>query len=363
VWHDVHSGNRTDDMVHRSTIDALRAIVGRAEFIYVADCKLCTVDNPRHLARYGGQFVTVMPRTWKEDQEFCTRLRERGIRWHLILRMRNHRHKDGPPDVYSSCAGTYTTADGYRIIWVRSSQKAVEDAQARERRLAQTQAALRELSDKLPRRRDRSRRGIQRAVAKILRDTGTQLFLRVRVQGRIEQRRHYLQRGRPTATTPMELERHTTYTLNVHRDRQALARERRTDGVFPLVINLATAPKREVLSMYKFQPYLEKRFSLAKTDLEIAPVYLKKPRRAAGLLHAYFIALVVASLIEREVRNGMRRRKLKNLLLLPENRPTATPTCPRVLEAFRDLRWYEVELNGGGDGVSDGALTTPTHAS
>ncbi len=346
VWHDVHSGNRTDDTVHRSTVDALRAIVGRAEFIYVADCKLCTVDNLRHLAAYGGQFVTVMPRTWKEDQQFRGHLREQGIRWHPILRVRNHRRKDGPPDIFASCAGTYMTADGYRIIWVRSSQKAADDAQARERRLAQAQAALRELSEKLPRRRDRTRRGVQRAVAKILRDTGTQPFLRVTIQRHVEQRRHYLQRGRPTAATPVEVARHTTYTLDARRDGQALARERRTDGVFPLVTNLAKASKREVLAMYKFQPYVERRFTLLKTDLEIAPVYLKKPRRAAGLLHAYFIALVVASLLEREVRNGMRRRGLKTLLLLPEHRPTPTPTCPRILEAFRDVRWYEVELRG-----------------
>jgi len=348
VWHDVHSGNRTDDTVHRGTVDALRAIVGRTEFIYVADCKLCTQDNLRHIAAYGGQFVTVMPRTWKEDQQFRARLREQGIRWHPILRVPNRRRKDGPPDIFASCAGAYTTTttDGYRIVWVRSSQKAAEDAQARERRLAQAQAAFRELNAKLPRRRDRTRRGIQHAAAGILRDTDTRPFLQVTIKSNVEHRRHYLQRGRPTTETPVQVERRTTYTLDVRRDGQALARERRTDGVFPLVTNLATASKREVLSIYKFQPYVEKRFSLLKTDLEIAPVYLKKPRRAAGLLHAYFIALVVASLIEREVRNGMRRRNLKTLALLPEHRPTPTPTCPRILEAFRDVRWYEVELKG-----------------
>lgn len=346
VWHDVFSGNRTDDTVHRSTVDALRAIVGRAEFIYVADCKLCTVDNLRHITAYGGQFVTVMPRTWKEDQQFRTRLRAQGIRWHPILTIPNRRRKADPPDVFSSCAGSYATADGYRIIWVRSSQKAADDAQARERRLAQAQAALRELTEKLPRRRDHTRPAIQRAVDKILRETDTQRFLQVTLQRQVEQRRHYECRGRPTAHTPVQVDRHVTYTLEVQRDTPALARERRVDGVFPLVTNLAKAPKREVLSIYKFQPYVERRFALVKTDLEIAPVYLKKPRRAAGLLHAYFIALAVASLMEREVRNGMQRRNIKALNLLPEHRGTPTPTWPRILEAFRDVRWYEVELKG-----------------
>jgi len=346
VWHDVFSGNRTDDSVHRSTVDTLRALVGRAEFIYVADCKLCTVDNLRHIAQYGGQFVTVMPRTWKEDQQFRTRLREQGMRWHPILTIPNRRRKDDPPDVYSSCAGPYATTDGYRIIWVRSSQKAVEDLRTRERHLAQAQAALRELKDKLPRRRDRTRRGIQRAVATILRETDTRRFLQVTLQRQVAQRRHYGRRGRPTADTPATVERHVTYTLDVRRDAAALARERRVDGVFPLVTNLATTPKREVLSMYKFQPYVERRFALVKSDLEIAPVYLKKPRRAAGLLHAYFIALAVASLIEREVRNSMQCREIEALALLPEHRDTPTPTWPRILEAFRDVRWYEVEHNG-----------------
>jgi transposase len=346
VWHEVYSGNRTDDTVHRSTVDALRALLGRTEFIYVADCKLCTVDNLRHIAAYGGQFVTMMPRTWKEDQPFRVRLREQGVRWHPILRLPNHRRKDGPPDVFRSCAGAYTTADGYRIIWVRSSQKAAEDALVRQRRLAQAQAALRELEEKLPRRRDRTPRAIRHAVARILRHTGTRPFLQVTVRPSVQLRRHYLRRGRPTAATPVRVEKRITYTLEVRRDTQALARERRTDGVFPLVTNLAQAPKREVLSIYKFQPYVEKRFSLLKTDLEIAPVYLKKPRRAAGLIHAYFIALAVASLIERQVRTGMRRRGLKTLPLLPEDRSTATPTCPRILEAFRDVRWYEVEHTG-----------------
>ena len=346
VWHDVFSGNRTDDTVHRSTVDALRVIVGRAEFIYVADCKLCTVDNLRHIAQYGGQFVTVMPRTWKEDQQFRARLREQGVRWHPILMTPNHRRTTDPPDVYSSCAGPSATADGYRIIWVRSAQKALEDARTRERHLAQAQAALRELNDKLPRRRDRTRRGIQRAVTKILRETDTQCFLQVTLQRHLVQRRHYGRRGRPTAATPVALERHVTYTFDVRRNGPALARERRVDGVFPLVTNLAKTPKREVLSMYKFQPYVERRFALVKTDLEIAPVYLQKPRRAAGLLHAYFIALAVASLIEREVRNGMERRDIEALNLLPEHRSTSTPTWPRILEAFRDVRWYEVEHKG-----------------
>jgi len=35
--HEVHSGNRTDDTLHRSNVDSLRQLLGRDDFIYVAD--------------------------------------------------------------------------------------------------------------------------------------------------------------------------------------------------------------------------------------------------------------------------------------------------------------------------------------
>ena len=124
----------------------------------------------------------------------------------------------------------------------------------------------------------------------------------------------------------------------------AIAAEARTDGVFPLITNLESRySKRKILDIYKYQPYVEKRFALLKSELGVAPVYLKKPQRVAGLVHAYFIAMMVAALIERSVRQGMRRENIESLPLLREGRHTSTPTAPRILEAFRDAVWHEFE--------------------
>ncbi|MEA3292778.1 MAG: hypothetical protein U9Q71_10825, partial [Pseudomonadota bacterium] len=40
--HKVYSGNRTDDTTHIETWNTLRKITPSADFLYVADCKLCT---------------------------------------------------------------------------------------------------------------------------------------------------------------------------------------------------------------------------------------------------------------------------------------------------------------------------------
>jgi transposase len=127
-----------------------------------------------------------------------------------------------------------------------------------------------------------------------------------------------------------------------------LQAEARTDGVFPLVTNLnpKEAPRKEILLIYKYQPYVEKRHALFKSELEVAPVYLKKPLRAAGLVHAVFLAMMLDALIERKVRRGMKREGIDALAILPEGRLSKTPTTARILEMFSDVSWYEFERGG-----------------
>jgi len=341
LHHQVHSGNKSDDSVHQGNLEDLRRILGRDDFTYVADSKLCTANNLKHLVSYGGTFVTVMPRTWGEDKRFRKTLREGKTRWKEILRIPNRRRKDDPPDIFSTCVGLAQTESGYRLIWIRSSQKARDDRLYREGQLQRAEAELSELELKLNRRRLRSGPAIRRAVKEILKHLGVRDFLQVQLKERTQLIPRHLKRGRPRATDPVRMVKRRTWTLDIRRDSQALAREKRTDGVFPLITNLKTRSKREILLMYKYQPYVEKRFSGLKTDLEIAPVYLKTPLRAAALVHAYFFALVAGSLIERELRQAMTREGIEAMPLLPEGRMTKTPTCPRILETFNGVAWQE----------------------
>ncbi len=63
-------GNVSDSRTPIETWNALRAVAGRADFLYVADSKLCSRENMDYIERAGGRMVTVMPRTRLEDQEF-----------------------------------------------------------------------------------------------------------------------------------------------------------------------------------------------------------------------------------------------------------------------------------------------------
>ena len=68
------SGNTSDDTTHQQTWDVLCQLVGRSDFLYVADCKLASTGNMNYIACQQGYFITVLPRTRKEDQQFRQRL-------------------------------------------------------------------------------------------------------------------------------------------------------------------------------------------------------------------------------------------------------------------------------------------------
>ncbi len=60
-------GNTNDDPTHVRIWDGLVSLLGRTDFLYVADSKLCTRDAMSHIHRHHGRFVTVLPRTRSED--------------------------------------------------------------------------------------------------------------------------------------------------------------------------------------------------------------------------------------------------------------------------------------------------------
>jgi transposase len=69
------SGNTVDDRTHIATWDLLHELIGRADFLYVADCKLASSEDLRHIATRGGRFVTALPRGRSEDVASRRRLR------------------------------------------------------------------------------------------------------------------------------------------------------------------------------------------------------------------------------------------------------------------------------------------------
>lgn len=346
--HGVFSGNRTDDTIHRDNFDGLRSLLERDDFIYVADSKLCTKENLEHIDSHGGRFVTILPKTRKEDTGFREKLRYKAARWRPILTVEAPQSGPAALERYSTCPGPRKTEDGFRLIWIRSSVKQQQDLDKRKKRLEKAKAELSDLADRLNKRSLKTKRQIKAAADVILDKHDCEHFLRVSLIPSVVTTYKRLKPGRPKAGDEKKRVSKTVYALQVKEDAVRLRQERNTDGVFPLVTNLTTKESKaaDVLQMYRYQPHLERRFQNLKTEYAVAPVYLKKPSRVVGILHVYFLALTVAALIEREIRRRMNEEEIEALPIYPEERECTAPSCPRLLELFSQVSWYR-HTSGG----------------
>lgn len=342
------SGNVTDDQTHRETWDLLCQLVGRPDFLYVADCKLATTENLNYVDRRGGRFVTVLPRTRKEDVEFRRRLVEqpKTVSWELVEEVRD---EEGLLlDRISQCRAGAASAEGYRLIWFHSTRKAEVDAASRSRVIDRALKELGELRERLasPKTRFRLRAKVEEAVAEVLASCGAEPWVRVEIQEQEEAVYKQSTRGRPTKTTQYVKEVRNRFELKFEMDAVRVAEAEKSDGVFPLVSNAHELLAAELLKAYKRQSQVEKRFSQFKTDYAVAPVYLKEVSRIQALLVVYFFVLLVQTLLERELREGMRREGVEFLPLYPEGRDCRRPTTRRVIDVFEPVQRHELSCEG-----------------
>jgi len=346
IHHKVYSGNRTDDTTHIETWTTLCAITGARDFLYVADSKLCTDRQLHHLVSHGGRAVTIVPETWSEVAEFKAKLRTARKARHEIWR----RPKPNDPEqmeYFSVYAGRHRSHKrGYRIHWIHSSEKRKRDRIARFERLAKAEQALMELTGRLNTRKLKSRAAIEAAVEKILTEHEVAGLLRTTIGTSREGYRVQVGRGRPGPHTQYEERVREIYTLTWLREPEALKREARADGVFPLLCTDATLTAKEVLQAYKYQPRLEKRFAQFKSIHNAAPLLFKKVERIEANAFLFFIALMLQSLMEREVRNKMSEQGLQALALYPEERPANRPTTNKILDRFERVSTYSIVEDG-----------------
>jgi transposase len=122
VYFSSASGNTVDDGTHIGTWNLLYELIGHADFLYMADCKLASRENLSHIATRGGRFVTVLPRGRSEDVAFRQRLRATPsvLTWTLLYALADdHGHV---VDELSVCGDDQVHSGGYRLLWYRSSR-------------------------------------------------------------------------------------------------------------------------------------------------------------------------------------------------------------------------------------------------
>ncbi len=349
IHYKTYDGNVTDDKTHIQTWETLRRLTGKSNFIYVADCKLCTREQMEHIAGEGGLFITILPKTRSEQKWFQEWAQTTNLPWQEIYRAPNHRRPHSDEEfVYNGFESPLPSKEGYRIIWILSSQKQSDDQDKRQKKIKKTIDALDKLKQKIGRRKLRTKEQIMEAVASILELNNSQQYFSWHIIS--EDITEYKQngKGRPGKNTKYIQHNKSMYNFVAMPNQEAIQNESRFDGIFPLITNIPATKLSlsEILAKYKYQPFVEKRFAQLKSVYDVAPVELKARHRVEALMFIYFIVLILNALIEREARRNMKKMGLKTIPLYPEDRVCRMPTTEKILEIFHNQRRQVLKCNG-----------------
>lgn len=346
VAYRVEAGNTNDDVTHIPTWDELVALLGRVDFLYVADCKLASADAMGHINAHGGRFVTILPANRREVTRFAEWIQDHAPDWTEAAR-RPGRRLDDPPEIWRTFESPVGSDGGFRIIWVHSATKAANDAATRARRIEAGTAAIEDLAGRLagPRCRYKTLVAVEEAAARALSDAAAERWIDITVNPLAAETFRQDKRGRPGADTRYRKTTTERFRLTYELNSDAVAYDAHMDGIFPLITNDRHMTPPEVLAAYKYQPNLERRHGQLKGHQLVAPVLLKDPVRIEGLLCCHFFALVVQALIEREIRTAMAQADAHHIPLYPELRACKAPSAARVLEIFSNVSRHHLSHN------------------
>jgi len=316
------NGNAAESPVHLENLKELRKrLPSNTRLKYVADCKLDTPENLLTVKAGHGQFLCA--------GVFSPQLQDEFLKRRDQLQPVDYAPKSQarlPPeerDQYQACEMQETISGAvngrkvtskHRVVFVWSQAKARQEKATRERHVAKIQAEFEAVTRNLNRYSLKTEKVIlQRLESAKAKYSEGDLF-------------EYTLSGRAGR-----------YRLTWGLNAKAMERWEQLEGAYVLKTDYSVRqyPTASILAEYKSQICVEQRIHYLKGPLAVTPMFLEKPERIAGLLCIVVWALVVLTLMERQVRRSLEGKPMYGLY--PENRPSAAPTGPAILNAFSTL--------------------------
>lgn len=321
VWYRPWDGNQTDEAVYVADLTALRqSVLVPDQAVLVGDRKLCTAQTLLTFCRHGHQFVAPHPWTATAQavwQETAAAVEAGALTWEPVdYASRNDQRKlpterpeyrvcERPRDLVDP-----ETGELYRLRWLFtwSSRKAAQDAARRAKAVAAGEQALRRLAGLLGKYDYKRRATIERRLEQALQRAHAEPYFAYTLTGTEED------------TPP-------AWTLTWQLRQDVLETAARFDGIALLCSNVPPerATAAELLVKHKGQIGIEQTIDFLKSPIQIRPLWLHSPKRLAGLTLLIMLAVLVAALLECQVRQWIARSGTLLQGLMPDGRDTPSP--------------------------------------
>src|SRR3954452_16410860 len=349
---DVHPGNAADDPLYLPLYRRVRTLLGQAGLLYAGDCKMAALETRAEIAANQDFYLTRLPLTGTVPAQFAGWVEaavvgdqakklidiSRGEGQEKELLGRGYEFERAQTALVGETEHTWTE----RVQVIRSESAAASQAAALDRRLKQTEAAVRNLTPPVGPGRTQFTSGweLELAVKALLTERDASELLTVTWERQETVREHYVGPGRGGPNRRKATERVVRYQItSVGRDEAAIEGLVARMGWQVQVTNAAESRLSlgESVLGYREGTCVERAFhQLKDRPLGIRPLYVHRDDQIRGLTRLLTLALRVLTLFEVLVRRGQDRddKVLAGLYPGQEKRTTDRPTAKRVLEAI-----------------------------
>jgi transposase len=349
---DVHPGNAADDPLYLPLYRRVRTILGQTGLLYTGDCKMAALETRAEIAANQDFYLTRLPLTGTVAVEFAAWVEaalvgdqapklieiRRGEGEEQELIGRGYEFERTQTAAVEEVEHTWTE----RVQIIRSEAAAQRQAAALDRRLKQTEAALRGLTPPVGPGRTQFTTGweLEWAVKALLAEQDAEGLLTVRWERQETIRERYVGPGRGGPKRRKTTERSVRYQITaVTRDDAAIERLVARLGWQVQVTNAAASrlSLEDSVLGYRAGTCVERAFHQLKDQpLGIRPLFVHRDDQVRGLARLLTLALRVLTLFEVLVRRGQDQdvEELAGLYPGQPKRTTDRPTAKRVLEAI-----------------------------
>lgn len=328
VWYRPWNGNQTDEPVYVADLSALRqTLLAPDNAVLLGDRKLCTAATMLTCCRQGQQFLA--PHPWTDTAKAvwtrtAAALATAPERWTTVAYTSRNQARRAPAErpeqrVYEVPQPLLdpTTGTSYLLRWLFtwSSTKAAQDAARRAKQVAAGERALTRLAGLLGKYDYKQRATIEARLEQALRPTHAQAYFAITLSG---------------------TDADQAWALHWEVRTAALEAAARFDGVVLLCTNVPAArcTAAALVIQHKSQIGVEQTIDFLKSPVQIRPLWLHSPTRLAGLTLLIMLAVLVAALLEHQVRQELARTGTRLRGLRPEGRDDPYPTAKALLRAF-----------------------------
>lgn len=356
---DLHSGNQSDHETNRFHIQQLRKYLpnlSKSTLLY--DSKLCDAKTLGLAREANFHWITLVPQTHSIRDEVIEEMLEEGEDWPVLQSKPGK--SAGELTIYSGKSlkkkmevliNTKGKEECKRIVVrylvVHSSQLERVHQHSLEKKIASEEKALQQRVRKLEKRHFACEKDLYEAMENAEKST-TVCYHQVVFE--IEQGIELEKRDRTGRPRKGEAGKRVTYWHfrgKVVPDEEEIAAIKKKQGCFVLAtshLHPKDVSDAEILSWYKEQHKVEQGFHWLKGPAAFAPIFLKKPERILAMGLVFLLALMVYTLIERQIRKGLAECGEK----IPGNNKVMTdrPTAAVLFKHFGGISLVWVWIEG-----------------